>query len=299
MDRMIKFMLSQYAELPVPQETLCSWLEKWISEQEKWCVDSTFSARFPWKETGLPQEYFLQRKLTIDGQQFLTGPRYRGGDINNPFIDIVASDSGTDWSVLKSVSQEWAQLQPQYIRILSPGHHKVQGVTDQLIYASCLPGVPEYQDEALTLRPAEYTDFEWCRQALTEAYQYSLLAVPALKDRLYSVDDEELSDHLSAGNAYIIYEDEIRVGLIICERGEVAFLEGYRISEEVILPAFRGRSLASRAQRLLGNHLAHSGREMTFITGTIIPENLPSIKTAEKAGRRCVLRYEFLPVMLS
>ncbi len=147
-----------------------------------------------------------------------------GGDINNPFIDIVASDSGIDCSVLKSVSHEWVQLQPQYIRILSPGHLKVQGITDQLIYAFCLSGAPEYPDEVLTLRPAECADFEWCRQALTEAYQYSLLAVPALKDRLYSVDGEELSDYISAGDAYIIFEDEIRVGLIICEKGEVAFL---------------------------------------------------------------------------
>jgi hypothetical protein len=46
-DMMLKFMLSQYAQLPVPQGILHSWLEKWISEQEKYCVDSTFSARFP------------------------------------------------------------------------------------------------------------------------------------------------------------------------------------------------------------------------------------------------------------
>ncbi|MGK3430106.1 hypothetical protein ACSLO7_30620, partial [Klebsiella pneumoniae] len=41
-------------------------------------------ARFPWRETGLCQEYFLQRKLKIDGKQFLTGPRYQGGNINKP-----------------------------------------------------------------------------------------------------------------------------------------------------------------------------------------------------------------------
>ncbi len=296
---MLEFMLSQYAQLPVPQDILHSWLEKWISEQEKYCVDSTFSARFPWKETGLPQEYFLQRKLNIDGQHFLTGPRYRGGDINSPFIDIVASDSSIDCSVLKYVCQEWAQLKPLYIRILTPGHHKNQGITDQFIYASCLSGASEYQDDTVTLRLAKHADFEWCRKALMDAYQNSLSAIPALRGNLCSVDDEELSDYISEGVAHIVYEEGVRVGLIICEKGGVAFLSGHRISEEVILPAFRGRSLASRAQRLLCNHLQRSSREPCLMTGTIIPENLPSIKTAEKSGRTCILRFEYLPVMFS
>lgn len=72
--------------------------------------------------------------------------------------------------------------------------------------------------------------------------------MPALPASLLSVDDEELHHHISEGAAYIIYEEGIRAGLIICEKAEVAFLRGYRISDEVILPAFRGRSLASRAQ---------------------------------------------------
>ncbi|EGT4328311.1 hypothetical protein AUM89_22195, partial [Cronobacter sakazakii] len=157
---------------------------------------------------------------------------------------------------------------------------------------SWLSGASEYPDDTVTLRLAEYVDFEWCRRALMDAYQYSLLAIPALRGNLCPVDEEELSNHISEGNAHIVYEEGIRVGLIICERGDVAFLRGYRISEEVIVPAFRGRSLASFAQRLLCNSLYHSSREPILLTGTIIPENLPSIKTAVKAGRTCILRYE-------
>lgn len=71
MAEMLNYMLSEYADLPLPREILRNWLEKWIYEQEKRCADKTFSARFPWNETGLPQEYFLQRKLNIDGRQFL------------------------------------------------------------------------------------------------------------------------------------------------------------------------------------------------------------------------------------
>ena len=297
MDMMLSFMLSQYAELPFSQKTLQSRLEKWIYEQEERCADSAFAARFPWKETGLPQSYFLQRKLCIDGRYFLTGPRYKGGDINRPFIDVVASNAGIDDSVLKAISLEWTELKPQHIRQLTPGNTTLRGITDQLIYASCLTNEPKYYDDALSLKPAEITDFEWCQQALLDAYQHSWSTLPALSGSLCPVDNEDLGNHILKGHAYIVHEQGDRVGLIICEPGEVAFLKGCRILEEVILPAFRGRSLASRAQRLLRNHLYHSSWETCLITGTILPENFPSIRTAEKAGRTCVLKYEFLPVI--
>lgn len=297
MDTMLGYMLSQYAELPLPQRTLCSWLEKWIYGHEERCFDISFAERFPWKEMGLLRTCFLQRKLRINGQYFLTGARYRGGDINCPFIDIVASSAAIDDSVLKAVSQEWAGLKPQHIRQLIPGYHPCRGVTDQLIYASCLPDGPKYYDDALTLKTAASADFEWCRQALAEAYQHTFSTIPALTDSLCSLDNEDLDSHILQGNAYIIGEKGVRVGLIVCEKEDVAFLKGYRISEEVILPAFRGRSLASRAQRLLHNHLSHLSREACLMTGTILPENFPSVRTAEKAGRTCLLRYEFLPVI--
>lgn len=70
------------------------------------------------RETGLCQEYFLQRKLKIDGKQFLTGPRYQGGNINKPFIDIVGMDSDLNHTALELISKEWSQLRAQYVRIL-------------------------------------------------------------------------------------------------------------------------------------------------------------------------------------
>jgi hypothetical protein len=298
MDMMLGYMLSQYEELPLSKQTLCSWLEKWIDGHEEKCSDNTFAERFPWKEMGLPRTYFLQRKLCINSQYFLTGARYKGGDISSPFIDIVASSAAIDDDVIKAVSREWAKLKPLHIRHLSPGYHTFQGVTDQLIYASCLLNGPEYYDDAITLKTAAIADFEWCLQALAEAYQHTLSTIPALTGHLCSINNEDLLSHILQGNAYIVQEQGVRAGLIVCEKEDVAFLKGYRITEEVILPAFRGRSLASRAQRLLRNHLYHFSGEACLITGTILPENCPSIRTAEKAGRACVLRYEFLPVIL-
>ncbi|QJN11325.1 hypothetical protein HJX10_13015 [Klebsiella pneumoniae] len=83
---------------------------------------------------------------------------------------------------------------------------------------------------------------------------------------------------------------------LICQKGNLAFLRGYRITDKVILPAFRGRSLSARAQRLLYRLLTHSDSELSMYMGTIIPQNIPSMKTAERAGRTCILSYQFLPI---
>ncbi|MGE0973341.1 hypothetical protein ACQFN5_29720 (plasmid) [Klebsiella sp. WOUb02] len=294
---MLSYMLHQYAKLPVPEVTLRTWLELWLSEQEARCTDKGFSAHFPWRETGLCQEYFLQRKLSVDGKQFLTGPRYQGGDINKPFIDIVGMDSDVNHAALKFISNEWSQLRPQYIRILVPGQHFQQGIADQYIYASYLSDDIEFHDKSLTVQPAIYEDFDWCRQTLSEAYKHTWLTVPGLTtSNLTAAGDEELRDHISEREVYIVYEQGIRGGLLICQKGEIAFLRGYRITEKVILPAFRGRSLSARAQHILFRLLSHSCPDLSLYMGTIIPENIPSIKSAERAGRTCILSYQFLPV---
>ena len=90
---------------------------------------------------------------------------------------------------------------------------------------------------------------------------------------------------ISEREVFIIYENDVRAGLLICQKGNLAFLRGYRITDKVILPAFRGRSLSARAQRLLYRLLTHSDSELSMYMGTIIPQNIPSMKTAERAGR--------------
>ncbi|HEE1233103.1 TPA: hypothetical protein R6486_005361, partial [Klebsiella pneumoniae] len=165
------------------------------------------------------------------------------------------------------------------------------------IYATSFSEPPEFNDKSLTLQVATYEDFDWCCQALGDAYKHTWQTVRELSaSNLVAVDDEELCDHISEREVYIIYENDVRAGLLICQKGNLAFLRGYRITDKVILPAFRGRSLSARAQRLLYRLLTHSDSELSMYMGTIIPENIPSMKTAERAGRTCILSYQFLPI---
>lgn len=68
---MLEFMLSQYAQLPVPQDILHSWLEKWISEQEKYCVDSTFQQGSRGKKLACHRSIFYSENLILMDSIFL------------------------------------------------------------------------------------------------------------------------------------------------------------------------------------------------------------------------------------
>ncbi len=131
---MLSYMLSQYAVLPVSEVTLRSWLKQWLSEQESRCTDRNFSADFP-RETGLCQEYFYNENSKLMESNLLA-PRYQGGNINKPFIDIVGMDSDLNHTALELISKEWSQLRAQYVRILVPGQSFLQGIPDQYIYAT-------------------------------------------------------------------------------------------------------------------------------------------------------------------
>ncbi|WP_172913540.1 GNAT family N-acetyltransferase [Pantoea stewartii] len=293
---MLASLLDYYKSLPLTEEALRFQLEKWLSMQRSWCCDMSFATQFPWKETGLPAHYFLQRQVDVDGGHYLTGPRYMAGDLARPFVDIVAFDAPITSHVITKICREWSEIKPQRVRILVPGDIPVCGETDQLIYASALTSKGnEAEEHHLTLIRADARSLSWCMQGLTDAYQRAWEAMPALKESLLPTNERTLMEKISDGSVFILYEEAQRVGFIVCEEGTVGFLQAFQITEEVILPEYQGRSLASLAQQVLRKQLCLSGKRNSLLAGTIVPGNRPSIRVAEKAGRRCVFRYEFLP----
>lgn len=296
MDTLTAGLLTYYETLPLPKAYLRSALEAWVMQQRSRCADPAFSAHFPWRELGLPQNYFLQRHLIINGKHFLTGPRYRGGDIRYPFIDLVAFDAEPDREIAGIISQEWAEMKPQSVRVLTPENRLLPGKVDQYIYGAAgsdLMPLPE--TSSVTIRPAFQTEYAWCCHTMAQAY-HPARTLSGLADRLKATSESELEQHIAAGNVYIVLAERERAGFILCEKSTLAFLNGYCIREEVIAPAFQGRSLASQAQRLLYHDFLQRSRQPVLLAGTILPENIPSIRTAEKAGRVRLLTYQFLPV---
>jgi len=290
---MLDYMVSLYRTVPVSSDCLSDWVASWLAQQQTRCHDHHFSANFPWRETGLPQHTFLQRELTVNGQRYLTGPRYMGGDPAQPFIEIVARDGPIDYTVASAIMQAWQKINPLKLRILLPTCHSDIGLTDQLIFISDPATLAAPPDEDISLVKAGRKDYSACIQAINHAYRASWHTLPHLRDQLMASSRQELREDIAGGHVLLIVWQGMLAGLMICVRRRLTFIEGFQIMDEVIMPAYQGRGLAARAQQRLLQQLHHHYGEKALLTGTILPGNTPSLRSAQNAGRRCVLKYQF------
>lgn len=290
---MLDYMVSLYRTVPVSSDCLSDWLASWLAQQQTRCHDHHFSANFPWRETGLPQHTFLQRELTVNGQRYLTGPRYLGGDPAQPFIEIVARDGPIDYAVASAIMQAWQPLKPLKLRILLPASHPDIGLNDQLIFISDSAKHALPPDEDISLVKAGRRDFPACLQAINHAYRASWHTLPHLRDQLMATSKQELREDIAGGHVLLIVWQGMVAGLMICVPRRLTFIEGFQIMDEVIMPAYQGRGLAARAQQCLLQQLNHHYGEKALLTGTILPGNTPSLRSAQNAGRYCVLKYQF------
>ncbi|MGK3143546.1 N-acetyltransferase [Pantoea sp. C2G6] len=290
---MLDYMVSFYRDMPVSSDRLSDWLTGWLAQHQNWCHDPGFSASFPWRETGLPQRAFLQRELKINGHHYLTGPRYLGGDLAQPFIEIIARNGAVDHRVASAIMQAWRPLRPRQLRALLPVAHPASGSTDQLIFLSQPGSLSAGRAPDLSLQPAMRQDYAACMTAVEHAYRASWRALPQLRHQLLATSRRELRDDIARGDVFLIVWQGVLAGLMICVRRQVAFIDGFQIMDEVILPAYQGRGLAAQAQQHLLYQLYQQYGDQTLLTGTILPGNIPSVRTAQNAQRRCVLKYQF------
>lgn len=162
---MLDYMLEQFSRLPVDSWLLRNGLKDYIDEQLLWCEDSNFSSNFPFRETGLPQDFFLQKIISCDGNDYLTGPRYRGGDLKKPFIDLVASSAPLTRRAMASILDVWHPMGARSVRVLRPVSEDTRGCADQFFYVG---GSMDEKKEAVIsghtvrIERACQPSVEWC-----------------------------------------------------------------------------------------------------------------------------------------
>ena len=293
---MLDYMAEQFSSIPVDSESLRIGMKDYINEQLLWCEDSNFSANFPFRETGLPQDFFLQKIVSCDGNDYLTGPRYRGGDLKKPFIDLVASTAPLTQRAMASILDVWYPMGALSVRVLRPVSDDTSGCADQFFYVG--KSIHEKNEarisgQTIRIERACLQSAEWCLQALKLAYAETYSRYPFLKDKVFPTDEEDIRVAIRDGNLFLIVYEGSRAGFIICENGRRAFVPGQWISEEIVLPNFRGKHVAGSAQQALLSFLSMH-HASALLWGTIESSNHPSIRAAERAGRKRVMEYAFL-----
>lgn len=288
---MLEHMLETFSYLPLSNHELKKWMSLFLDEQLKGCDDVAFSAQFPFKQTGLPQRFFQQKIITFAGSDFLTGPRYLGGDVNQPFIDLVASSSPLTRQAAREIFKVWQPLGAQTLRVLRRPGLVSGGTVDQLFYGGTL--LTPKPNPSLEISRADMSHFDWCLQAIEQAYAETYLRMPQLRGQVFPTDHQELEVSIRQGEVFMLSVDQERAGLIICHVGNRAFIHGNWITDEIVVPKFRGRQLASEVQRQLFAFLPGS-HDTPLLWGNIFSGNVPSMRTAQRAGRGPLMEYAFL-----
>lgn len=296
---MLDYMLQYFSFLPLPREQLKKGLTHFLKQQLAWCDDPDFSACFPFKETHQPQQFFQQKIIESERNTYLTGPRYINRNIHEPFIELVASSAPLTAKTAEQIFKTWQPLKAKAIRVLRRANtqntHDI-GQIDQFIYARELSdnqAISTLIDKDCQITQASASDLKWCMQTIESAYQDTFLKLPQLRSRLEPSQTTTVQDAINNGDVFIIHYQQIPAGLLIHHFHTYAFIPGYWVDEKVILPEFRGRHLAAIAQNQLCRELSNNGRS-NLLLGCIAGSNLPSIRSAQVAGRTALLEYAFL-----
>lgn len=289
---MLDYLLTRFSHLPIPQHALRAWIQEYLDTQFGYCHDSQFSALFPYRELDLPQDFFLQYLVQVEGEQYLTGPRFYAQDISRPFIEVIAASAPLTASAANAIFTHWAPLGTSTLRTFSPLVSSASPARlDNYLYVAAVKDIAATPSHC-HLSMATSVDLDWCEQAAALAHDHSRQKTPELSSAVIPASRESVLDCINDELLFIIEHQGQRAGLIAVAPGQQAFIKGYEIQEEVILPEAQGQGLAAAAQQGVAQHLARQAPD-ALLLGTIDGVNVASQKTASKTGRHPAAAFYF------
>jgi|GEM_PF-7008249 len=311
--RMLTYTIKTFAPyLPITSETLQSNIDVYLEKHLDYCTDLDFARCFPWMELDLPLSFFLQHVIQSQGEYYLAGPRFFGGNIQRPFVQVIASTGPLTQAAAHDIIAHWAALNTETLQILRHANESVLGQVDQYLYmatAGDMVSKAQYSEladgknhQGIKVRRATIEDLDICMEIISKSFNDTHARYPILKERVTPCTKEEIGEGITSKDVFLIESslapfDQNRrlspVGLIYLVSGDEVFLDGYVMTEECVMPEARGHGLAAKAQIEIAKALAHKQSD-ALIMGTIDALNIASQKTAMHAGRSPLLRYEFV-----
>jgi hypothetical protein len=266
-------------------------VDDWLSVQTARVDDAEFAAQF--REVRLPgisPGEFAHRLVGSSRGALLGGIRFRGRDIARPFIEIVCHDFEDLDDLRDCVRSEWAAFAPSALRLFAaPGRLTGAGVvTDMTVHAA------RCRDMAVADGRVELTRFatgDEAVQLVARAYRHLASTDRALRHNVFPADAEAVTAWCATSRAHAVCAAGRTVGLLAVAPGEVHWLKGEEIQEEVIDPQHAGRRYAASAQTAWAQLFGARNR---LLLGTIDRLNTASRRTALRAGRPALLEAVFV-----
>lgn len=270
-------------------QRVSSWLAAEFDRVEDIEFARSFSAhvRLP----GVVERDFNHRLVRSSRGELLGGIRFYGRDIGRPFVEIICHTFAEQDHLTDCVSAEWAAFGPPWGRL----HGRVgersapDAVLDHTVYAARCAEMTA-PDGRVSLTP--FRDPAQAIALVEQRYRELATDDPGLARNLSPAAPADLQSWHDAGRLHALTVGQATVGALAIAPGEVHWLNGYEVDEEVVLTAYAGRGYAASAQ----SYWAHRAEAdpAALLVGTIDGRNAASRRTAVRAGRRPVLDATFV-----
>jgi RimJ/RimL family protein N-acetyltransferase len=266
-------------------------VDEWLAVQTSRVDDPVFAAEFgAVRLPGVAESDFAHRLVGSRHGTLLGGIRFYGRDINRPFVEVIGHDFDDLDALRDCVREEWAIFLPRSVRLYArPGRLAGPGiVTDHTVHAarcrdmSADDGRVElawFDDDGAAVRLVEQVFSELARSD------------PALRRNVSPAAPDDLSRWHADRRLHALCVDGRPVGVLAIAAGELIWLHGHEIQEEVVHPAHRGQGYAASAQAKWAHTFGDPDR---LLIGMIDGLNTASRRTALRAGRPAVLESVFL-----
>ncbi len=240
---------------------------------------------------GAKQDDYKNRLRNVGGLELLTGIRFRGLDMAQPFVDVIylskPAPSLEELEDIKAfIRRDYALFKPKRLRLYE---------------ASQLPPLPGEGDKRLVAaplqvvlgQPAPSVRVELKEAASLSFYpEYAAIYAqlhaenPELIPVTRAESEEDLQGYLEHGNLFDILVGGLWAGVCAVFTDVASGIRGFCFGEIILAPIFRGQGLGSTVQHRLAHTLVTRGEDPNaFLFGTIGSVNLPALRAAARAGR--------------
>lgn len=242
---------------------------------------------------GASADDYKNRLLSVGGLELLTGIRFLGLDMDQPFVDVVYQSEAVLTPEQLSATQdairrEFAVFRPKRTRFYVPsGLPRFSADGDKRLIAAPLrmmlaQPAPETLDRVQVRGATSLTFYSEYAAIYGELYAER----PELRAVARAESEADMQGYLKSGLLLEVFVEEAWAGVSAVYEDVNTGLSGLCVGEIVLAKAFRGQGLGSAVQRRLASQLLHQGTEpTTLLFGTIGEVNVRARRAAARAGR--------------
>lgn len=292
---------------PQWRDNLAQWLEPSLAlvGDAEWGGQIRDMVQLPVQD---PLAWANRRVELSDGHWAIVGIRFRGRDIEKPFVDVIATSLSpvpSGLAALGEVLPHFSAFSPLCLRVNLPDPEREL----QALAASNVEAWRATPDLLIVGRPvadmleqsaaSRYDDVSLvaCDPAAAEArvaaiYDELKPARPELDQWATPADADTLEDAAEEGLLFDIRVNGSSAGVVAAERDNAYGFTGFCMQEIVLDAAHRGQQLGVAALQRLCRELPDAPHDVLW--GHIHPGNVPSLRNAQESGRNVVAAHTWL-----